>query len=742
MDRHALTGSTLARKLTIYIVFLGLFATLASTAIQLYLSYRQNIRQISDDFALIEASYLGSLVDNIWVYNDKQIGIQLDGMLGLPGIEYVYINIGGQTAWSSGAIKSDSTIEKKFELIYREGDRHEPLGTLSVIAGLDHVYNELLAGTRVALVISIVAVFLAAGAILLIFRNLVTRHMTTVVHFVNNIDIEQEDVILRLNRPSPPDKKADELDHVVDAINNMRRNLLKSITALKNSEERFRAFVEQAGDALFVTDLSTGKFIDVNQRAHEGLGYTREELLRLSVPDIDPSFPAEKFSEFSRGLLPGKPVTVDGIHQRKDGTTFPVEICTGLVEIRGRRNLLALARDITERKQAEEEKAELQEQLNHRNKMDAIGQLAGGVAHDFNNMLAGIMGAAELLCLPKRNLDEKGKEYVDVIMQASERAADLTSKLLAFGRKGKTASTAVDVHSIIDDTTSILNRTIDKKIRISVRKDAGNNMVIGDNSGLQNALMNIGINASHAMPDGGEIQIETENIRLKKAYCDASPFEIEPGEYIEIEIRDTGCGIPLENIQKIFEPFYTTKEQGKGSGLGLSAVYGTVQDHHGAINVYSEVGGGTSFHILLPCSEESVNYKQTATEMLVGSGQILLVDDEEIIRITGESMLKEMGYQVLLAENGQEAVEIFQNQHAEIDLVIMDMIMPEMNGREAFIKMCEIDKNCKVIISSGFAKNESLDELRESGLAGFIRKPYRDFELSQLLTTVLSNNVK
>ena len=278
-------------------------------------------------------------------------------------------------------------------------------------------------------------------------------------------------------------------------------------------------------------------------------------------------------------------------------------------------------------------------------------------------------------------------------------------------------------------------RTIDKKIRISARKDAENNMVIGDNSELQNALMNIMINASHVMPDGGEIKIETKNIKLKKAYCDANPFEIKPGEYIEIEIRDTGCGIPLENLQKIFEPFYTTK--GMGTGLGLAAVYGTVQDHHGAINVYSKVGTGTSFHILLPCSEKMVNYQQTDKGILAGSGQILLVDDEEAIRITGEIMLKEMGYQVLLAENGREAVEIFKNQHAEIDLVIMDMIMPEMNGGEAFFKMREIDKNCKVVISTGFANSESLDELRKSGLAGFIRKPYRDFELRQFLAKVL-----
>jgi len=383
---------------------------------------------------------------------------------------------------------------------------------------------------------------------------------------------------------------------------------------------------------------------------------------------------------------------------------------------------------------------ELEEQLHHRSKMDAIGQLAGGVAHDFNNMLGGILGAAQLLLkVHGKNLDKKGIDYIELIMQATLRAADLTAKLLAFGRKGKIASTNINAHSIIDDTVAILNRTIDKRIPITVKKGAKNDTIVGDISELQSALMNIGINASHAMPDGGEILIESQNIRLDKTYCDASPFEIESGEYLQIEIRDTGCGIPLENIQRIFEPFYTTKDQGEGTGLGLAAVYGAVQEHHGAINVYSEVGRGTSFHMLLPCSEESVAYKEMETEVLSGSGLILLVDDEEIIRITGRHMLEEMGYQVLLAENGRLGVEIFRKKHTEIDLVIMDMIMPEMNGREAFLKMNGIDPNCKVVIASGFTKNESLHELTQAGLAGFIHKPFRVHELSRLLADVLTD---
>ncbi len=233
MDRHVFKGSALARKLTIYVVLLSIFATLASTAIQLYLSYKHHLSEISANSTLIETGYIDSLVDNIWVYNDKQINIQLNGMLGLPGVEYVYINRGGKIRWSSGAIKSDSTSEKKFKLIYREGNRQEPLGTLYVITGLDHVYNELFRESIIALLLSAVTFFLVAGAIMLIFRRLVTRHLTKLAHFVNTLDMEQEGTILRLDRPSLSDRNVDELDHVVNAINIMTANLSKSYIALQ-----------------------------------------------------------------------------------------------------------------------------------------------------------------------------------------------------------------------------------------------------------------------------------------------------------------------------------------------------------------------------------------------------------------------------------------------------------------------------------------------------------------------------
>ena len=350
------------------------------------------------------------------------------------------------------------------------------------------------------------------------------------------------------------------------------------------------------------------------------------------------------------------------------------------------------------------------------------------------------MSAAQLLLLPARNLDEKSHKYADLILKASVRASSLTGKLLAFSRKGEMKQVPVDIHEMINDTIDILKSTIDKKVSISFIKNAMKKEIIGDYSSLENVLINLCINADHAMVNGGEIHILTENVYLDQSYCDITPFKIKPGEYCKISVRDKGSGIPSENLVKIFEPFFTTKEQGRGTGLGLAVVYGTICDHQGEIQVVSQVGIGTSFNILLPCTTMSGFIKKEENATSTGSGTILFVDDEDFNRTIGRDLLESLGYNVILAENGQVSVDIFKDKHEEIDLVIMDMIMPVMNGTEAFYKLKEIDSSCKVLISSGYTKDENINDLKKLGLVGFIHKPYRISELSQLLNEHLNKD--
>ncbi|MFT5699925.1 MAG: PAS domain S-box-containing protein [Desulforhopalus sp.] len=393
---------------------------------------------------------------------------------------------------------------------------------------------------------------------------------------------------------------------------------------------------------------------------------------------------------------------------------------TGVVEF---------VRDISDR-------IRLEKQLTQAQKMEAVGTLAGGVAHDFNNMLGGIIGATELLGL-NIPLEPKVQKYQKMILESAHRAADLTDKLLAFARNNPQASVPVNIHGIIEETATLLKNTLDKRIELKISLEAERSIIIGDSSGLQNIILNICINSSHSMPDGGTISIDSMTTELDASYCNASTFDIQPGEYIELQILDTGIGISPNIIDKIFDPFFTTKERGKGTGLGLATAYGIVQMYHGAISVYSELGTGTCFYILLPLAPAGEKVTKVVTVLKKGHGTILVVDDEEVVRVTAKQILENLGYRIILCANGQEATTIFSKQSENIDLVLLDMIMPVMNGRDCFEQLKKIDPHVRVVLSSGFTKEEDLQKMKLLGLKGFIRKPYSSNELSLVVHEVL-----
>ncbi len=380
------------------------------------------------------------------------------------------------------------------------------------------------------------------------------------------------------------------------------------------------------------------------------------------------------------------------------------------------------------------EQRKLAQQLNQAQKMDAVGQLAGGIAHDFNNVLAGIIGAAELMSFSLKE-DEKSRKYLGIIQESSERAADLIRKLLAFGRQNNIASTPVDVHVAIKEAIALLECSIDKKIEIEQKLDAHSSMVVGDIAQLQNVIINLGVNSSHAMPDGGLFKVTSKVVYIDEIECKA--YSLEPGNYIKLEVSDTGVGINPENLQKVFEPFFTTKEQGKGTGLGLAASFGIIQQHKGAISVYSEPDVGAIFHILLPLTDVAGIPKARTQILAHGSGRILIIDDEQVIRVTATAILESLGYETVTAVNGQEGLEIYEQEFEKIDLVLLDMIMPVMNGRECYSRLKEINPDVKVILASGFSKEEDLHQMKKSGLSGFINKPYGVATLSQLIKKVM-----
>ena len=501
----------------------------------------------------------------------------------------------------------------------------------------------------------------------------------------------------------------------------------KNYEIITSSELRFRTIFNTSQNIIVINNIENGKFLSVNPAFELTSGYSKEEVLGKSIIELGFIKNVEEYKELLKTLKEDKKVdNYKTYFYDKNGNIHYVLISSAPITFEDTTAILSTVVDITNIERAEQH-------LRHAQKLDVVGQLAGGVAHDFNNMLSGILGFAELLKMKLKN-EPSLVSYVDKIVETANRSSDLTKKLLAFARKGKTISTPIDIHVPIKEAVSLLERSIDKRIKIVLNLNAKYSTLIGDPSLLQNAFLNLGVNARDAMPNGGTLTFSTNNFQFDENTLKSNFASSEPGTFIEIQVSDTGTGIEKDIIDKIFEPFFTTKEVGKGTGLGLAAVYGTVKEHRGFIKVVSEINIGTIFKIYLPVDKNlSSENKDFEPEPLQGTGKILFVDDEEIILNLGYSQLTNLGYEVILAEDGMKAIEIFKERHKEIFAVILDMIMPGINGKDTFIKLKEIDPNVKVIFSSGFSHEGRINELINLGGIAFLQKPYRIYDLSKLL---------
>lgn len=511
----------------------------------------------------------------------------------------------------------------------------------------------------------------------------------------------------------------------------------QNIFLRESEDENFRIILNSIGDAVIATNARLN-ISRMNPMAEKLTGWNFKDAINrplLKVFDIVGEEDQKKIQDSINEIIEtGKVInlpsylTLKSQDMREYSINFSsAPICDFNGKVVG---AVLVFRDTTKQKHIEE-------QLRHTQKMDSIGQLAGGVAHDFNNMLAGISGAAEIIDV-LNDKDEKIQKFVDMILDTSEKAASLTRELLAFSRKAKVQSVIVDAHDCVFNALQILEHSIDRRINIVKRLRAETYHVNGDPAQIQNIILNLGVNARDAMPQGGELTIATTNIHLDTEYCSLSTFDIKPGFFIEICVIDTGVGIKKEILGRIFDPFFTTKEVGKGTGLGLAAVYGMVRDHHGGVQVVSEPGKGTFFKVYFPIDKTISMVKNKKSGMVrTGDATILIVDDESIIRHTLDNILSDLGYTIMLAKDGEEGAEIFRKHHKKIDLVILDMIMPKMNGYDTFFVIRKIKKNAKVLLLSGFSRDEDMEELQRNGAVGFLQKPYKRVELSRVIADVL-----
>jgi len=499
--------------------------------------------------------------------------------------------------------------------------------------------------------------------------------------------------------------------------------------ALIRAKEDWENTFDAIADLVMLLD-SEHRIVRVNKAAAEALNTTKESLVGKKCYEVihGQSHPIEQCPMIFT-MKTGKPRTREIIEARM-GKTF---ICSTspILDREGKlTGYTHTLKDITESKR-------LEAQLQQAQKMEAIGTLAGGIAHDFNNLLMGIQGHTSLMSL---DFDSRHPhfEHLKGIENMVRRGADLTKQLLGFARGGKYEVSPTDINKLIERCSDMFGRT-KKEIRIHKKYQKGVWTVEVDQTQIEQVLLNLYVNAWQAMPGGGDLYIETENVTLKEDY--SKPFRVEPGNYVKVAVTDTGIGMDEETQQRIFDPFFTTKETGRGTGLGLSSAYGIIKNHGGIINVYSEKGAGATFNIYLPAVEAVISVERPEAgekEIQLGHETVLLVDDEDMIIDVGQEILKEMGYKVLVARGGKEAIEVYKKDKDRIALVILDMIMPDMGGGEVYDTLKELNPDIKVLLSSGYSISGQATEILERGCDGFIQKPFNMRQLSEKIRQILN----
>ncbi len=509
---------------------------------------------------------------------------------------------------------------------------------------------------------------------------------------------------------------------------------------LRKSEEKYRSIIENMENGYFEIDLE-GNLTFGNRPLADILGYAPEEIRGLNYRQYMDAETAEqvvgKFDVMRRTGAPERFSRYTII--RKDGSRRILETSAAVINDSAGRpvGFRGVVFDITEKLAAEREKKELENRVQQVQRLESIGKLAGGVAHDFNNLLMGIQGNVSLMMLetdPRHDHYEKLKSIEATV----KTGAELTGQLLGFARGGKYMTRPVDLNETVQRTLKLFGRTR-KEVKIVEKYQEDLWTVVADRGQIEQVLLNILINAWQAMPGGGYIYIETGNTILEQSLLNT--FEITPGRFVRVTISDTGVGMDQSVQEKIFEPFFTTKEMGRGTGLGLASSYGVIKNHGGAIDFRSRPGKGTSFSVFLPAVDEAVvrhTPPARAEKIAGGTETILLVDDEEMILESNGPLLRKLGYTVLTAASGEEAVDLYRRRGARIDLVVLDMIMPGMGGRKVFERLRALNPNVRILLSSGYSLSGQAETIMARGCAGFIQKPFDVEALSREVRRILN----
>jgi len=503
---------------------------------------------------------------------------------------------------------------------------------------------------------------------------------------------------------------------------------IELVQSLERSEERYRMLFEASPLPMWVYDAESLQFLAVNDAAVRHYGYTRQEFLGMTIKDIRPPEDVEAvLASLQRSGGPGSPMPGTWRHRKRDGTVIDVEITAGRIRFAGRRAALVLSHDVTDR-------LRLEERLSQAEKMEAVGRLAGGVAHDFNNLLTVISGYTEILL---SRSETTGREQLGEIAHAAEQAAALTRQLLAFSRRQVLHPVVLDLNEIVAGMEPMVRRIIGDDVNVGVRMTAGLPTVEADRAQIERVILNLAANARDAMPQGGRLTIETGSVELDEDYV-ASRGEGTAGPNVLLAVSDTGVGMSEDVQRHLFEPFFTTKGPGAGTGLGLATVFGVVKQSGGSIYVYSEENRGTTFKIYLPAATGSVEVAgvpDPAAE--IGSETVMLVEDDESVRNLVRTMLETKGYEVLAAAGADEAERLCAARTGGVDLLLTDVVMPEVNGRVLAERLAALSPSMRILFMSGYSDEAVYRHGEISPNASFIEKPFTDRTLARKVREVL-----